>query len=152
MKVMANKFARRTRCARRGNRQGGAVLETAIVMPMILILTFGMIEVGHYFYLKHAMQCAAREAARLAILPKGDPSAAVSSAMARAGLVNGYTVTTDPVDLSTAVAGDEMTVTIEATWSDVGVRPMTILSGSLVLRGSAVMMKEGNYENSGGVP
>ena len=141
MNLIASKFARTTRC----NRRGGAVLEAAIVMPMILILTFGMIEVGHYFYLKHAMQCAAREAARLAILPKGDPSTAVSDAMARAGLSSAnFTVTTDPADLSTAAAGDEMTVTVEATWSAVGVRPMHLLSGSLVLRGSAVMMKEGN--------
>src|SRR5215218_2531371 len=117
MKAIGNKFAGKNRCS----RPGGAVLETAIVLPMILVLTFGMIEVGHYFYLKHTMQCAAREAARLAILPKGDPSSAVSEAMARAGLTTGFTVTTDPADLSTAVAGDEMTITVEAMWSDVGV-------------------------------
>ncbi|MGC4033821.1 MAG: pilus assembly protein [Tepidisphaeraceae bacterium] len=42
-------------------RRGSAVLDAALVFPVLLSLTFGCVEFGHYFYIKHTLQGAARE-------------------------------------------------------------------------------------------
>ena len=44
-------------------RRGSAVLDAALVFPILLSLTFGTVEYGHYFYWKHTLQGAAREGA-----------------------------------------------------------------------------------------
>jgi hypothetical protein len=50
---------------RRGARPAGqALVEFALVVPIFLILLFGLIEVGRYIYLNNAFNEAAREAAR----------------------------------------------------------------------------------------
>jgi len=127
-------------------RRGGAVLETAIVLPILLLMSFGLVEFADFFYLKHILQGAAREGARAAILAGvADPNAAVTQALTTAGLnTANYTITTTPEDLSSAAAGDEIQVVVEGTWSVIGLRPMRLISGDAKVRGSAIMMKEGN--------
>jgi hypothetical protein len=49
---------------RRGAKPGQALVEFALVVPIFLILLFGLIEVGRYIYLNNAFNEAAREAAR----------------------------------------------------------------------------------------
>lgn len=45
-------------------RRGQALVEFALVVPLFLILLFGLIEVGRLIYLNNAFNEAAREAAR----------------------------------------------------------------------------------------
>ena len=139
---------RRRRFAR---RRGGAVLETAVVIPFVLLMTFGLIEYGHFFYMKHILMGAAREGARAAIIASADSDSVadtVETAMTAAGLstdkytisveVNGATATLD-----SAAKGDLITVKIESEWDDIGLRPMRLISATSIVRGSAVMRKEG---------
>src|SRR3982750_4755996 len=96
-------------------RWGGAVLETAVALPLLAVMSFGLIEYGHFFYMRHVLQGAAREGARAAI-PAGvdDPDAAIDEAMTAAGLGSAsYTVTTDPSNVSAAAKGTLITVTVE---------------------------------------
>jgi Flp pilus assembly protein TadG len=140
-----------TRGRRRSNRRGGAVLETACVMPFLVLLTFGLIEYGHFFYLKHVLTGAAREGARAAIIASSDSdsvSATVETAMTAAGLtVGNYTVALEingaTATLETAEKGDLITVKIESEWEDIGLRPMRLISATSIVRGVAVMRKEG---------
>src|SRR5438046_10374485 len=54
---------------RRSSRlRGNAVLDLALVMPVLLGLTFGAMEYGYALYLKHTLQGAAREGARAAVV------------------------------------------------------------------------------------
>ena len=128
------------------SRRGGAVLETAIVLPILLLMSFGLVEFADFFYLRHILQGAAREGARAAILAGvADPNAAVTQALTAAGLdTANYTITTTPSDLSSASPGDEIQVIVEGTWSVIGLRPMRLINGDTKVRGSAIMMKEGN--------
>src|SRR4051812_13398788 len=50
-------------------RRGNAVMEMALVLPILLALSFGTVEFGYFFYVKHTLQGAARDGARQAILP-----------------------------------------------------------------------------------
>lgn len=135
-------------------RRGGAVLETILILPILLYLAFGTVEFGYYFYVKHSLEGAARDGCRAAI-PSGaaysDITSAVTTAMSASNLSgSGYTVTvqdngTTIVSLSSAAAGDTITVTVTCTWGTAGqgYRPWGLIGSSKSVVGSAVMRKEG---------
>jgi Flp pilus assembly protein TadG len=61
-----------SRCARGENRfprrRGGAVVELAVVTPLLLAMVFGVIEFGYVFMIQETLTTATREAARVAVL------------------------------------------------------------------------------------
>src|SRR6476660_5289004 len=120
---MKNQFQTNIRSSRRRWR-GSAVLDAALVFPILLSLTFGTVEYGYYFYVKHSLQGAAREGARAAITPtaaQADVTTAVSNALAAAGLQNsGYVTSTSPASVGSLTAGTSITVTVTCTWGTVG--------------------------------
>src|SRR3569833_782680 len=74
--------------ARGRMRRGNAVLDAALVFPILLSLTFGTVEFGYYFYVKHTLQGAAREGCRAGITPTGtdtDVTTAVVASLKAAG-------------------------------------------------------------------
>lgn len=128
-------------------RRGNTVLEAALVIPVLLLLAFGTVEFGHYFYVRNNMQGAAREGVRAAI-PAGatnsDVTTAVQNSLTAAGLQgSGYTVTITPSNVSGQAAGTNITVSVQCTWGTVGLRPMQLISANKLVRGQAVMRKEG---------
>lgn len=58
------------------NREKGqAIVETAIILPVLILLIMGLFEFGRYMYLKNTLNNAARAAARTAVVtPKYDAS------------------------------------------------------------------------------
>lgn len=133
-------------------RRGGAILEAALVFPILLSLGFGTVEFGYFFHIKHAFQGAAREGARTAILPSatnGDVSAAVAASLAAAGLdAKPYTIQirdgadTQSVDVSAVADGASILVRVSGTWSAVGVSPLGLISAAKPVSSAAVMRKE----------
>lgn len=133
-------------------RWGGAVLEMALVLPILLFLAFGTVEFGYFFYVKHNVQAAAREGARAAIVPSAtnsDVTDAVQQMMQAAGLgSSGYTTSITntagtTVTVSTTTAGTAIKVTVNCNWSQVGLRPLGLIGSSKVVTGTTVMRKEG---------
>ncbi|SIN79964.1 TadE/TadG family type IV pilus assembly protein [Halodesulfovibrio marinisediminis] len=57
--------SRRQFCSERG----AAAIEMALMLPILLLLVFGTIEIGRFYWAKHAVVHAANEGARLAVLP-----------------------------------------------------------------------------------
>lgn len=144
-----------SRCRGRGAfRRGGAILEAALVLPILLALSFGMVEYGYYFFVKHTLQGAARDGARIAIVPSGTNakvSTAVSTAMQAAGLESiGYTVDIQngssdaPLNVSSAAPQTPVKVVVRCSWSAIssGLRPMGLIPGTNEVKGAAVMLKE----------
>ena len=88
----------------KGRRRGNAVMEAALVLPILLSLSFGTVEYGYFFYVKHSLQGAAREGARAAIVPtatNADVTTAVNAAMSAAGLSGiGYVTTPSPATVT----------------------------------------------------
>jgi Flp pilus assembly protein TadG len=127
-------------------RRGNAVLEAALVLPILLYLAFGTVEFGYFFYVKNNVQGAAREGVRAGIPPGAtntDVTNAISSQMTAAGLQSsGYTVTTTPSNVSGLSPGATVTVNVQCTWGTVGLRPLQLISASKVVKGQAVMRKE----------
>ena len=138
---------RRPRGRGRGRgRRGNATLELALTLGILLSLTFGTIEFGHFFFVKNTLQGAAREGARAAI-PGGasntDVTTAVNNTLTAAGLNTAhYTITISPSNVSSASSGTAVSVTVQGTWGTVGLRPLGLISDAKAVRGVAVMRKE----------
>jgi len=122
------------------------VLEAALVVPILLYLAFGTVEFGYFYYVKNNVQGAAREGVRAAIPPGAtntDVTTAVAAQMTAAGLqASGYTVTTNPSNVSGLAPGTSVTVSVQCTWGTVGLRPLQLISTSKLVKGQAVMRKE----------
>ena len=131
-------------------RRGGSMLELVLLLPILLMLSFGVVDYGYYFYLKNTLQGAAQAGARAAIpgaATNANVTTAVSNILTAAGLSSSnYTVTLSPTDVSTATAGSTVTVTITCTWANVGTRALSSsfggISDSKQIVGVAVMRKE----------
>lgn len=137
----------------RRRRSGNAVLDMAFVLPILLALTFGAVEYGYALYLKHALQGAAREGARAAIVAGATAThvqTAVDTSMQASGFPQAkYTrpPTITPAGWPTAAAGTTITVTVQTTWGTAGVKvlpsAMGGISSSKVISGATTMRKEG---------
>ncbi len=50
------------------NGRGAALVEFALVFPILLLFVFGVMDFGLYFFAEHSLQFAAREGVRLALV------------------------------------------------------------------------------------
>jgi Flp pilus assembly protein TadG len=117
------------------HRRGGAVLETAIVMGVLIMLSFGTAEYGYFFFVKNMLAGAAREGARAAV-PATAVNSNVTSAIANVMTAShipssAYTVTLSPSDVSTATTGTAISVTVSCSWGTVGVTPLPVAMGGI---------------------
>lgn len=94
----------RTRRWMRGER-GAVAVEFALVLPVLVLLLFGIIEFGRGYNAQISLQGAVREGARTLAIGNGDPAAAVRSA---APSLSGIAVTTSG---SPCTAGTTASVT-----------------------------------------
>ena len=141
------------RISARRNRCGGAsVLELSLVLPILIMLGFGVVDYGYFFYLKNTFQGAAQAGARAAIpyaATNSNVTAIVNQMMSAAGFAsNKYTVTTNPSSVGGLSSGTAITVTVSSTWSTVGTSALATslggINGSKQIAGTAVMQKESN--------
>lgn len=124
----------------------------AIVIFVLSYLAFGTVEFGYYFFVKNAIEGAAREGSRAGAVP-GNGNTAVTTAAQNA--MTGFPATSysiaitdasgNAIDAATASAGTPIKVTVSATWSSIGAgfRPMTLIGGTKSVSGACVMRKEG---------
>jgi Flp pilus assembly protein TadG len=66
----------------RNRERGSAMVETAICIPLLLVLMVGIFEVGRAYETWQVLTNAAREGARMAVMPSG--STADTTALVRA--------------------------------------------------------------------
>jgi Flp pilus assembly protein TadG len=131
-------------------RSGSSVLELILVLPILIMLSFGVVDYGDYFYVKNTLQGAAQAGARAAITPSAtnaSVSNVISSMMTAAALQSsGYTVAFSPSDVSTVASGSTVSVTVSVTWGTAGLHTLSAgyggISNSKQVTGVAVMIKE----------
>ncbi len=105
---------------RRNNERGSSLIEVALTLPLLLLITIGIFEFGHAYQTQQVLTNAAREGARVAVLP-AQPSGAVQArvtAYATAGMIYNptsaiATVTQTQVSIGggATVSGSKVTVT-----------------------------------------
>jgi len=138
---MKRTFIRRlTRRSDGGRRRGVAAVEMAVVLPVFVTVTLGMIELGRAVMVAQLMTNAAREAARMAIID-GSTNTSVSNAatsfMASAAKVSQgdvtVTITTSTSgggnDVANAKPQDLVTVNLSVPYSKVSWIPAKYMKG-----------------------
>jgi Flp pilus assembly protein TadG len=95
-------------------RRAVAAVEFAMIAPVMMVFTFGMVEVGRYMMVKSQAIQATREGARLAVLPNASSSAVTSKVQESLQLlaINNATIELVPSTLSTAAPGSYVTVRV----------------------------------------
>jgi TadE-like protein len=95
--------------------KGAELIEFALVFPLLLLVMFGIMDFGLLFQRYETVTNAAREGARVAVLPgylEPDVKKRVEEYLAAAGLTATPTVTyTDPKKLPLSVGGPCVTIT-----------------------------------------
>lgn len=101
---------------RRGDRRGTAVVEAAVILPLLLTMMLGVWEVGRMIQICQILDNAAREGCRLAAGGYVNGTA-VTASMVQTEVQNYLTAAGLP---STAVNGAQITLTCLATttWTD----------------------------------
>ncbi len=147
-----NKYLRTTRHLRGGN----ALIEMALVLPILLSLGFGTVEFGYFFFAKNVIQSAARDGARAAALATAtasSPSQAITRTLS-SGSLDGVAKTTkvegtydgnswfNVSDVSALAPGTGVRVTVTINFGAMGVRPLGIIPAARQVVGSTTMIKE----------
>ena len=125
-------------------RIGAAVVEFAVVAPLLFMLTLGMMEVSRMVMVKQLLINASREGARLAVLPgtTSDEVLALVSHELTTYSVNGVNVQIQPSSLASAAAGTPVTVSLDVAAASVSWIPKPLFSFNQTLAASTTMRKE----------
>ena len=147
-----NQTGRNPASPRRRVRRGGSVLEAALVLPILVLITLPMIEFAQLFFVKHTFAAATRDGARKAILASvvhADAETAVRTTMSASGIgPTKYTLTftnastnATIADVGAATSGTGIKVTVTANYANVGY-PQWFLRGAKTVTGVSTMIKE----------
>jgi Flp pilus assembly protein TadG len=137
----------RRRSQRSRGRRALSLVEMALILPMLVLVTFAVIEYAWMFLNQHQVTNAAREAARLASLPNSTSSqvtSELSTLMSQYNLgSSGYTATLTPTDITTATRGQLVTVQISVPYNKIELTGFTLLPLPTNLNAKVSIEKEG---------
>lgn len=135
-------------------RQGTAVVELAIVLPIFLLLIFGMVELGRAFMVQHLLSEASRMGARKAIVEGASKSEIKDAVKNFCASTLGTAEKEIDVDIevlkfdddehtnfSDAKSGDMCSVTVSIRFDKVSLLPAMFLKNSQ-LTNTSVMERE----------
>lgn len=130
----------------RRTRRGTAVVEFAVIAPVLFAVVLGLVEFGRALMVQQTIISAAREATRIAVLPtttRQDVVDRATTVLAASGITQ-FTITMNPDPPSSAAAGTAVTVTIKVSFNNVSWLPVPIYLSGKYLTASSVMRKEWN--------
>lgn len=123
------------------SQRGTALLETALTLPLLLAVAVGIFEFGRAYQTWQVLTNAAREGARVAVLPSASASAATTRAkayMESGQLPNADSasvdVTTESIDLGGGATAGASRVTVNYPFEFIALQPVM----SLLVKGSTV--------------
>jgi len=129
------------------SERGAAIIETAITLPLVLLVCVGIFEFGRAYQTWQVMTNAAREGARVAVLP--NPTAGAADARVRDYLKMGglksdpsVGVAVTPVTVSLGAAGNASasTVTVTYPFSFMVLQPVAKLVVGTTTTGNAITL------------
>lgn len=118
------------------SRKAASAVEFAVVLPVIVLLLLGAVEMGRAVMVQHSLQEAAQAGCRVYAVFDAPEEAAediIGNAMSKAG-VKKYSVTFDPPEKSKIKKNMEpVTVTVSVDYSDVAWLSPDFMSGAAVV-------------------
>lgn len=131
-------------------RRASAIVETAVVAPLMLLAMFGILELGQAYNTKQTVTLAAREGARAAALPGAtltDAQAAANASMTMAGF-SGHTVESNISTLSPT--DTQVWVKVGIPFNRATFTGSMMGGGSYTISSTTAMRREGIDSASGG--
>jgi len=131
-------------------KKAAATVELALLLPVLLLLTFGIAGYGLLFLRAHQITNVARHGARLAIRPdatSAEVMTSVDSCLQAYGLGT-YNLSISPPDISSLTVGEQLNVRIVVLTADIPAAcllNMPFLPCPDELAASVTMAKEGPY-------
>jgi Flp pilus assembly protein TadG len=127
----------------RTRRRGAAIAEFAICLPILLLVSFSLIELCSMMFVKQGLTIAAYEAAHRGVQPAATSADAILAAeeILQQRRIEGGTVTVTPGEILLVEQGDFFTVRVTAPASRNRMVPLPLFTTS-DLSGTAVAMKE----------
>ena len=122
--------------------RGVAAIETALILPLLVILVFGAVELSNAIFMKQSLNMAAYEAAKVITRPGDNNTLATTRCqeVLTVRKISTYTLTITPAVTATTARGTQITVTVQAPASNLSYGPLRFMSGRTV-RSSAVMVR-----------
>jgi Flp pilus assembly protein TadG len=133
--------ARKPKYRIRGAESGNAVIEFALILPLLLLVVFGITEFGRALMTVNVLTSAAREGARVASVAGADSVAVAARVMQVLDAAN-ITPAEGGIIVSGPDANRAITVTVESDFEILSAKILPV-QGIIRLRGSAVMRFEG---------
>lgn len=124
-------------------RTGAALVEFALVAPLMMLFTMGLIDIGRMTMVKQLIINASSVGARKATLPNANFEEVVSevqSLMSNSGVT--CTVTLSPATLSSAPPSSTITVTVAAQANSVSWMGTSMFMAGKMLTASTSMRRE----------
>ena len=129
--------------------RGTAAIEAAIVFPLLLLITLGVIEYGWMFLKVHQITNAARYGARIAIRPGStstDVTSDIDSLMTTADMQSsGYSISFLPTDIGSIPVGESLEVKITVPWANLSLMNLSFLPTPATIGSTVTMAKEGPF-------
>lgn len=128
-------------------RRGAALVEMAVVFPILLMLILGMVEAGRLGMVSQLVTTAARDGCRVAVLngkTQANAEARIESVLEGGG-ISDYTVSFSPSTFTTVKASDTsnfISVTVTVDYDDVTWLPMPWFLNNAQVVGSATLSSE----------
>lgn len=121
-----------------------AIIEFAVVLPLLLSIVFGIIEYGWVFMVRQTLQTAAREGCRLAVLSTSvDPYTNVTNRVLEVMAPTGLGVPPLTIAMTHATPGNEVeTVSVTVPYNEVSLVGGFFGIANYDLTGTASMRKE----------
>lgn len=125
---------------RRRSDHGQSVIEFALVLPILLLVVFGITEFGRALMTVNVLNAAAREGARVAAVG-GDSTSAVNRVIAvlQAASIKNWAIGVTHPDPTTRA----ITVTVTTQFQALSAKVIPTLIPPMTLRGQTVMRFEG---------
>jgi Flp pilus assembly protein TadG len=144
---------KKSRSRRRRSDRGAELIELAIVLPILLLVFAAIIDFGFLFQRYEALTNAAREGARIAILPgytQADAISRVNNYLAASGLTGSYPAPTVTYGTQVLPSGASISIATVTAWYPANLSylgPIAAMVGgtqasSIMLRSVSVMRTE----------
>ena len=120
------------------------MIEFAIVAPLMILFTLGIIEMGRMTMVKQVLTNISHEGARMATLPDATNTTVETQIehLLTGSKIPGATVTLNPSSISSAPSGSLVTVTIAVTAENVSWLNTPLFMGGKSLTASTSMRRE----------
>ncbi|WP_051292914.1 TadE/TadG family type IV pilus assembly protein [Citrifermentans bremense] len=131
---------------KQSDQKGQAMVELALLLPLLLLIVFGITEFGRAFYIKNALTNAAREGARRASVTSTDPTVDPALTTLRGHVKDACTFPVTPEAIaiestSTPPQHGVSTITVTVPYDFVFMYPVTSTL-NITLTGQASMFYE----------